>query len=87
MATYKLKQPFAEYPCLPCAVKGKGALDLSGKGYEKEIPASGNRPAYKVQVKGATAADLRDLYENPDKYGNFKAMIEKIETPPAKSSK
>lgn len=60
-------------------------MDLTGKGYEKKVPATAKTPEHTVKVRGATQADLKRLLEDPQ-YGDFSKMIEKVEEP-AKSDK
>jgi len=77
MAKYQLKYPFSEYACLPCAVLGE-TLDLTGKGYEKTVPATVKMPEHKVRVRGASQQDLKRLFEDPAT-GNWSHLIEKVE--------
>ena len=62
MARYKLKFPFSERSCLPCAFGGE-VIDLSGRGYEKMIPTSIRGPERTEKVRGATQKDLKKLFE------------------------
>lgn len=63
MMKYRLKYPFSEKSCLPCAIKGIGVVDLSGNGYEKVVPASIHGPERRIKIRGATQKDLKRLYE------------------------
>lgn len=73
MAWYQLKPPYSERECLPTAFHGE-IIDLSGKGYERIVPASLLSPERRIQVRGATQQDLESLY-----HSGGHAIIEKVD--------
>lgn len=74
MSRYKLRHPFSERECVPCALGGE-VVDLTGKGYERVIPATLLHPEKRVKVRGATQKDLKRLYEA----GGAAGLVEKVE--------
>lgn len=73
MARYKVKAPFLQKDCLPCAIKGVGVVDLLERGYDRIYPASILGPEKRVRIPGATQAQLKYLHECGS------PLIEKVE--------
>lgn len=71
---YRLKHPFSEKDCLPCAINGIGVVDLSGNGCEKVVPASIRGPEQRIRIRPATQKDLKRLYEMGGTH-----MVERVE--------
>lgn len=59
---------------LVISYKGE-SLNLMGKKITMGVPGNRNHPPSKKVVKGATQKELKDLYENPDIYGDFSHII------------
>lgn len=83
---YRIRGKFlnnvGKYPALLRTMPDGTIVNLLGKGFKKKIPATQTMPAHVRTYRGATPADLKQVYEidnqtatKPNKY------IEKINKP------
>lgn len=50
-------------------------LNLAGKQLKQKVKATASKAEHERVIKGATQTQLKDLLDNPDKYGDFSRII------------
>lgn len=50
-------------------------VNLLGEDIKQIIPANHNEVEKKVTILGATQEQLREIYDNPDKYGSWPNLL------------
>jgi len=84
---YFIKFPYSEKPDLKTVVSGgdlqkKNPLNLLGKELKVTIPATPTSLEKVVVYHACTQEDLKELFENPQMYGNWTNIIGKKELKP-----
>ena len=75
--TYYIRPKYDKYPQL-IVRSGEKFINLKGEATSFTTRGTKQNPSKEVEVLAANEAILQELYENPDKYGNFTKLIGKV---------
>lgn len=83
---YFIKSPFDKKPALLANYNGE-RVNLLGESYDQKVTDIRTGTSKEVTHRGITPEELADLYENVEKYGNYRKLIGKREVLSKKRTK